>query len=50
MPSVGLDQFVTSTVLALLLLTTVPATLADPTGGTIDAIKRAKETGRSLAE
>ena len=50
MPSVGLDQFLTSTVLALLLLTIVPATLADPTGGTIDAIKRAKETGRSLAE
>ena len=50
MPSVGLDQFLTSTLLALLLLTTVPATLADPTGGTIDAIKRAKETGRSLAE
>ena len=50
MPSVGLDQFLTSTLLALLLLMTVPATLADPTGATIDATKRAQETRRSLAE
>ena len=50
MPSFGLDRLFVSTSLALLLLTTVPATLADPTGASIDATKRAQETGRSLAE
>ena len=50
MPSVSLDQFLASILLALLLLMTVPATLADPTGATIDATKRAQETRRSLAE
>ena len=50
MPSVDLDQFLASILLAPLLLMTVPATLADPTGATFDATKRAQETRRSLAE
>jgi L,D-transpeptidase YcbB len=48
MPSFG-DRLFVSTSLALLLLT-VTATLADPTGAGIDATKRVQETGRSLAE
>ena len=39
MPSVSLDQFLASILLAPLLLMTVPATLADPTGATFDATK-----------
>src|SRR5689334_18030085 len=49
MPSVSLDQFLASVLLAFLLLMTVPATLADPTGATIDGAKRAQETRSSLA-
>jgi L,D-transpeptidase YcbB len=48
MPTFG-DRLFVSTSLALLLLT-VTATLADPTGAGIDATKRVQETGRSLAE
>ena len=48
MPGFG-DRLFVSTSLALLLLT-VTATLADPTGAGIDATKRVQETGRSLAE
>ena len=48
MPNFG-DRLFVSTSLALLLLT-VTATLADPTGAGIDATKRVQETGRSLAE
>jgi hypothetical protein len=43
------DRLFVSTSLALLLLT-VTATLADPTGAGIDATKPVQETGRSLAE
>jgi L,D-transpeptidase YcbB len=49
MPSVSLDQFLAAVLLAFLLLMTVPATLADPTGATIDGAKRAQETRSSLA-